>query len=126
MSKISNIVSRKHNHVIKKYYGDTVIFRPQGGTGTAMTGVLDVRDIQSFAGSGYDSTEGPVSTVDSQQLWFLLFKEEFEGRPGPRIGDNIMFEQRAYEIVQVMDEVYGKVWTRVHEAELGIGAFREF
>lgn len=126
MSRIGTLVNSKHIAAVKKYSGDEVIFRAKGDVGVVMTAVLDVRDVQSFAGSGYDSTEGPVSVVDSQQFWFLLFKDQFGNRPGPKIGDNIMFEKKAYEIVQVQDEVFDKLWVRVHEAELSVGAFREF
>jgi hypothetical protein len=126
MSRIAALVNKHHIGAIKRIHGDAALFRPHGGYAIAVTVSLDVRDIQSFAGSGYDSTEGPVSVVDSQQLWFLMFQEDFKGRPGPKIGDNIMFESKAYEIVQVMDEIFGKVWVRVNEAELSIGAFREF
>lgn len=126
MSLIANIVNRKHIEVLKKYHGDSVVYRADGGEGFAMTAVFYMQDVQSFSGSAYDSTAGPVSVVDSQQPMFLLFKSEFGNRPGPKNGDNIMFEGRAYEVVETQDETFDKLWVRVHEAELGLGAFREF
>lgn len=125
MSRITGLVNKYHLTALKEYQGDPALFRAKGGEARRVTVVLDVRDVQSFAGSGYDSTEGPVSVVDSQQLWFLMFQDDFP-KDGPKVEDEIVFEQKAYQIVQVMDEVFGKVWTRVHEAELSIGAFREF
>lgn len=126
MSLIGKIVNRQHIAAVKKYHGDEVIYRADGGEGFTMTAVFYMQDVQSFQGSAYDSTAGPVSVVDSQQPMFLLFKSEFSNRPSPKNGDNIMFEGRAYEVVELKDETFDKVWVRVHEAELGLGAFREF
>jgi hypothetical protein len=126
MSKIANIVTRKHNHVIKKYYGDTAIFRAKGQSGFAVTVVKDIRDIVSFSGSAYSSVEAPNSMVDQQEIWFLMFLDELAGRSAPKSGDEIVFEGKAHEIVQAQDEAYGKLWLRVHLAEVDTGEYRGF
>ena len=123
MSRISNIVNRHHIKALQNYEGDEALFRPHGGEARSVTVVLDVRDVQAFAGGG--GADGPASIVDTQQVWFLMFKDDFR-KMGPKIDDEIIFDQKAYQIVQVMDEVHEKVWVRVHEAKLSIGAFREF
>ena len=126
MSRIAALVNQKHIAAVKKFHGDEVIFRAKGDSGFVMTAVFSMLDVVSFSGSAYDSQAGPVSSVDSQQPWFLLFRSEFGNRPGPKIDDEIVFEQRSYSVVQVQDETYDKMWVRVQENELGLGAFREF
>lgn len=124
MSRISSIVNGRHIRTLRAYQGDHALFRPKHGEARSVTVVLDVRDVQAFDGSS-GAGDGPVSVVDTQQIWFLMFKQDLRNTE-PKVDDEIVFDQKAYQISQVMDEVFDKVWVRVHEAHLSIGAFREF
>jgi hypothetical protein len=114
MSKFSS-VSGIVNNIVMDWMGDPALFRPKGFAAFQISVVFDRRDVEVFDG-------GTNAVVETQQLWFWLRDCDFNGH-NPRNGDEIVFERKSYELVQIQQEQDGGVWVRVHEAEKSYGTF---
>ena len=108
MSKFAAYAT-KANAAVMNLFGDNALIRIRGHKAVPVRVAYDLRAIQVFE-------EATGSAVEEVQVWFWVEHCSLPTK-APAVGDEILFEGRAYNIVNTEPLGDGGMWVRTHQAE---------